>query len=220
MATHQHGSGCGCASTPGVVAIDTALAAVYGATEPDRYASPPIALGGDGAIEQIAVYRADAPRHWHLVSYGLTELHRKESADAHVSGTGFELTFRVARGDEDDAPVWAIDLVQTLASYVRASGRGFAAGQHVDLGGPLSVDEDTLLRAVAFVRDPVLGRIDTPHGAVDFLQIVGVTVDELAALRAGKALFEARTAIDPLHVTDVTRASWLDDAAFAAGVRG
>ncbi len=210
MATHRHGSGCGCPTIgPGTAAIDAALAAIHGAVEPDRYASPAVALGGDGAIEQVAVYRVEQPRHWHLVSYGLSELHEKRSGDPSTSGAGFELTFRVARGDEEDAPAWAIDLVQTLASYVHASGRGFAAGQQLDLQGPLTADDATQLRAVVFTRDPQLGRIDTPHGTVEFLQLVGITLDELAAIRAGKPLLADRAAVNPLHLTDVARASWL-----------
>jgi len=42
----------------------------------------------------------------------------------------------------------------------------------------------TKLTAVAFTLDPQLGSIDTPHGRVDFLLVVGITTDELDRMKA------------------------------------
>jgi hypothetical protein len=206
---HEHTDACGCAvPTPGADAIDALLARIYGNQEPERYAAPPLELGGDGSLQHISAYRVEEPRpHWHLVGYGLTELVRKVSADPTTSGRGFELTMRVDRGAEEQAPGWALELVQSLASWAVASGRRFVEGQHMNVQGPLSLDEPTELRAVALVRDPVLGRIDTPHGAVEFLQIVGLTLDELDLCRREGTLEVLRAAAEPPFVTDLARKS-------------
>ena len=71
------------------------------------------------------------------------------------------------------------------------------------------MDTQTEITGVAFVTDPQLGLIHTPHGRVQFLQMVGVTGSELAAIGAGtlevKALMEQLAARDPLLATDLTR---------------
>ena len=51
-------------------------------------------------IYGISIYRAEDPPHWHFVTYGFSELYSKESDDPAVSGWGFELTFRLVRGEE------------------------------------------------------------------------------------------------------------------------
>ncbi|WP_246443051.1 suppressor of fused domain protein [Thermomonospora cellulosilytica] len=60
----------------------------------------------------------------------------------------------------------------------------------------------------AGVRDrPRLGTIDTPHGRVRFLTVIGVTADELARMKAtGTAHVLAElAAASPLLITDADR---------------
>jgi hypothetical protein len=70
---------------------------------------------------------------------------------------------------------------------------------------------ETDITGVVFALDPELGKIDTPHGEVSFLQMLGVTSAELAALQVDPSR-EAVTALvaelrmrDPLLVTDMGR---------------
>lgn len=204
-------------------AIDDALARIYGNVEPHHYGTVlKYALGGPDPIDGVSVYEATTVRpHWHYVTYGFSELYEKESPNPDASGFGFELTFRLARDPgAETPPIWPINFLQNLARYVFESGNGFAAGHSMNANGPIASDEDTRLTAMAFREDPELPTIDTPHGKVAFLQVVGVTQDELAAIQAWNcAMFLdelART--DPLLVADLSRASSLDQPALARRV--
>ncbi|MFI6515214.1 suppressor of fused domain protein [Spirillospora sp. NPDC050679] len=211
-------------AAPGWDAIDQACRRLYGDTEPVHYGTVhKWALGGPDPLDGISAYeRAEPVPHWHLVSYGMSELYDKSSENPEESGWGFEFTFRVARGPADDAPpAWALNLLQNLGRYVFGSGNWFEPGHHMNINGPIEADrEDCEIRALAFVRDPELGRIDTPHGTVDFLQVVGLTLDEYEATQRWNTdgvldLLEPRT---PLHVTDPRRGSLLTDPGLVAAV--
>lgn len=211
------------AETPGWDAIDGRLAEFYPGVEPQHYGTIiKFALGGPDPLDGISFYqRVEPVPHWHIVGYGLSELYAKESSEADRSGWGFELTFRVARRpDETDPPLWAAGLLQNLARYVFSSGNWFEAGHHMNANGPIRQDHPTAMTALAFVEDLELGAIDTPHGRLQFLQVVGLTSDEYAAARhwdtAGVlGLLAAR---QPLLVTDLDRPSLTDDPAARAAI--
>jgi suppressor of fused len=157
--------------------------------------------------------------HWHLVTYGLTELRTKDFPDAGRSGWGFELTFRVA-GEDSDRPLWAVDLLASLGSYVWASRHPFAAGDHIDLQGPIKMGSTSLITAAAVVEDPVLGSFVGPFGRVQFLQVVGLTADELERCRSWSTagMLEALAERDRLLVTVLDRPSLLAEAGQAAAI--
>ena len=76
----------------------------------------PYALGGDDPLDGVEVWESGhGVPHWHYVTYGFTELYEKESGDPEESGYGFELTFRLKRGEEEQPPVWPVNLLQNLA---------------------------------------------------------------------------------------------------------
>lgn len=170
---------------PGWAAIDDALAKLYPRQVPHQFASKnAYDLEAASPLPAIAVYEWSKPRHWHFVTYGLSELFEKSSADPEVSGFGFELTLRVPRGEgEEQPPVWALRTLQELGRYVLGSGRGFDTGHCAALGGSIAQGVDSALTCVAFVPDPLLRKISTPFGSLLFLQVVGVTEDELAAMQ-------------------------------------
>ncbi|NUR69641.1 MAG: suppressor of fused domain protein [Hamadaea sp.] len=207
--------------SPGWDAIDAALAPLYPGIEPMHYGTIiKWSLGGDDPLDGVSVYRRDD--HWHFVSYGMSELYDKESDDPDVSGWGFEFTFRLGRAaDEDTPPVWALNFLQNLARYVFTTGNVFEPGHHINLNGPIAVDQpSTLIRAAVFAEDPELGVIDTPHGTVRFLQIVGITLDEYAAVEVWDAtrLLSVLSAYLPKLVTDLSRASLTDNPAVASAI--
>ena len=210
---------------PGWDAIDGALARLYGDTKPRHWGTiMRWSLGGHDPLDGISAYeRTDPVPHWHYVSYGMTDLYVKESADSAESGWGFEFTFRLARDPADtDPPVWAADLLQNLARYVFTSGNWFEPGHHMTANGPIAADRpDTAVRALAFVEDPELGKIETVHGEVRFLQVVGLTMDEYEAVQLWNtiALLETLAPSLPLLVTDVDRSSLLGDPAIASRVQ-
>ena len=115
--------------------------------------------------------------------------------------------------------MWPISLMQNLARYIFESGNVLLPNHHMDAQGPIAADSTTQLVAILCARDPELGEISTPNGGVTFVQLVGITADELAAIKAWSS--EAYLALwretNPLLVTDVDRTSLLGPA-FAAKV--
>lgn len=204
-------------------AIDKALLPIYGTREPLHMGTVvPFALGGPDPIHGISAYHVAAPGpHWHFVTYGFSELWEKESTDPDVSGYGFEMTFRLACKAKDKRPPnWAFNFLQNLGRYVFETGNTFGVGHTLPLNGPIAEGADTLIHAVSFYHDPQLPPIDTPNGRVEFLQIVGLTMDELEAISSwnAAAFLDLRKHDNPLLLTDLGRKSWLRDADFAAKV--
>jgi len=213
--------------TAGWDAINAALARLYPGQAPRHYGTGlSHTLGGDDPLDGVSIYWNPSPRpHWHYISYGLSELYDKQSDDPQESGFGFELSFRLAAAPEQDSssepPLWPLDLLQNLARYVFRSGNVFEAGHHLDANGPIALDEPTQLRHLAFVTDPQLGQIDTVNGRLCFLQMLGLTDDEMAAVRRWStmgALAVMQPAM-PLWITELGRDSLLRDPAVAAQVQ-
>lgn len=177
----------------------------------------PAFLGGNDPLDGVEVWKSERGiPHWHYVTYGFTELYEKESDDADTSGYGFELTFRLKRGSEEQPPVWPISLLQNLARYVFSSGNVFGAGHHMNANGPIALETDTQLTALGFRTDPELGELDTPNGHIAFLQAVGITEDEMDAMMCWNvekflATLEERS---PLCIADLSRTSAMDDVSF------
>lgn len=201
------------AAAPGWATIDQALATVYGDTEPTchwatvrRWSD-----GGPDPLDGISVYARDD--HWHYVSYGLTELYTKRNEDLQASGRGFELTARLRRGAEAEPPMFMANVLQNLARYVFETDNVLAPGHSMDLFGPILEGSDTQIRAVIFYEDPELRPIYGPFGHVRFVQVVGVTQDERAAIRTwdAKAMRPVLSRHLPLLVTDLDRRSLLTD---------
>ena len=211
-------------STAGWDAINAAMAVLYPEQEPRHFGTLlSHTLGGNDPLDGISVYWSESPRpHWHYVSYGFSELYDKQSDDPQESGFGFELTFRLAAqagdGKSGEPPAWPMNLMQNLARYVFNSGNVFEAGHHLDANGPIALDTDTRLRHLAFVADPQLPAINTANGRLNFLQLVGVTDDEMAAIRRWSTLgvLAVLEPAMPLWITELERDSLLRDPAIAA----
>jgi suppressor of fused len=206
--------------SPGWHAIDTALRPVYGEREPYHVGTVlPYALGGPDPIHGISAYKNAEPRpHWHFVTYGFSELWTKESTDPDVSGYGFELTFRsVCKATEKKPPNWALNFLQNLGRYVFETGNTFGVGHTMPLNGPIEQGSNTRIHAVSFCHDPQLPPMATVNGRVEFLQIVGLTMDELEAISSwnAAAFLELRRRQDSFLLTDLARISWMTDSDFA-----
>jgi suppressor of fused len=219
----EDGNGRGDDRAPGWEAIDAALRPIYGDdADPIHYAAAvPYALGGKDPLEGISAYPRDTPvPHWHLVTYGFTDLFDKESADPAVSGYGFELTLRLLRSPEEEPPAWALDFLQNLARYVFTTGNRFGRGHKMGLNGPIALGHDTQLTAILFAEDPELGELSSPFGAARFLQVVGITDDEYRLVQewSTTGLVEVLGRSLPFLVTDLARASVLADPEIAAEI--
>ncbi|MNS08947.1 Suppressor of fused protein (SUFU) [compost metagenome] len=211
---------------PGWDAIDAQMQRIYGDQEPKHYGTLiPYMLGGQDPLNGISAYVQNEPvPHWHFVTYGFSELYEKESEDTEYSGYGFELTFRLLKEpDESEPPAWALNLLQNMGRYVFGSGNVFRSGDYMDANSPIALEHDTQLTALAFIDDPDLPEITTPNGKVSFLQMVGITHDELESMQAWNTTGVLREASEsgrlPLYITDLFRPSLLSDPQLSEKIR-
>ncbi len=174
----------------------------------------PAMLGGDEYLDGVSIYDSEkGTRHKHLVSYGMSSLYYNEDCLEHeYSKWGFEFTFRLKCDEGEGDPTWAVNLMQNLARYVNQTENWFEVNHCMPTNSPIRADSDTNLVAIVFTLDPELREIDTPHGKLTFLQMVGITSEELEDLRSsedrmgavGKLVDELRKD-NPLLITELTR---------------
>ncbi|MFO0727569.1 MAG: suppressor of fused domain protein [Myxococcota bacterium] len=210
---------------PGWEAIEGALKRLYPEITPFHAAPPlPAIAGGEDPLDGVSAYRSQygGTPHWHFITFGYSELYQKETDDPAVSGFGFEMSLRLVDPEATDSPpAWAVSLLQNLARYVFRTGNAFGQGHHTTLNGPIALGRQTLLTAAAFCLDPELGRIETPNGAVEVLQLVGLTGDEYGATKDWdtRKFLAVVAEQDRALLTTLDRASWLDDPSVAARVK-
>jgi Suppressor of fused protein (SUFU) len=201
-------------ATPGWDAIDARLREVYGDQEPQHWGSIiKHMLGGPDPLDGISAYvcrDGDTP-HLHFVTYGYSSLYYdEESVGGDCSRFGFEMTFRLASPlPLNEQPNWVLNLLNNLARYVFQSGRWFEEYHWIPANGPIRADYPTDLVGLAFMLDPTLAPIDTPHGRVEFVQAFGITAGELDRIKSKAATCEQviaeRRQGNPLLVTDLDR---------------
>lgn len=200
---------------PGWAAIDAAMARLYPRQVPHQFASQTAyELDTPSPLPAIAVYEGVRPDHWHFVTYGLSELFEKTSDDPAVSGFGFELTMRAPRAaGEATPPAWPLRALQGLGRYVLGTRQGLDTGHCADLGGSIAPGIASALCCIACVPDPLLGKVVTPFGSLLFLQVVGLTRDELAAMQRldHEAVVHLLGELDFHGITDPARASFFTD---------
>lgn len=195
--------------------INQQLEKVYGKAEPRHYA-PPLhyMVGGPDPIDGTSIYDNPGPEpHLHMVSYGMSELYySEESLGRDFSKWGFEFTLRLKPyGPDEGDPMWAIQMMNNLARYVFETGNWFEENQFIPANGPIRLDTETDITGLILVMDPELGRIQTPHGEVSFLQLVGITTAELEYLKQEPSVERTRKFAEemrkknPLFVTDLDR---------------
>jgi len=203
---------------PGWLAIDAAFESLYPGVTPRHLASamPARAMfGGEEYLDGCSLY--PSPNGYqHLLTYGMSTLYvDAESFGGDFSGWGYEMTMKVRAGDADECN-WALNSLRNLARYTYTSKRWFEPFQFISgRGEPLRTDSDTLLTSYVVALDTEVGGIDTVHGRVDFLQLVGITQAELdwiagdgdgASERAKELLQRIADDGNPHLVTDLARA--------------
>lgn len=197
---------------PGWAAIDLACARLYPGAVPHQFASnTAYDLESVSPLPAISVW--EAAGHWHFVTYGLSELFEKTSERRDVSGFGFELTLRLPRPAADDRPpAWPLRLLQGLGGFVLSGHAPLDTGHVIDLGGPLD-GAGSALTGVVLVPDPQLGKLDTPHGSLLFLQLFGLAPDEVEALQTWDLPRKVGLVmeVDGLAITDPARPPLRED---------
>ena len=85
----------------------------------------------------------------------------------------------------------------------------FEPFHYMPANGQIRHQCDTKLTGIAFILDPELGKISTPHGEVQFLQMFGITDEEIDLLKAEKLnvseLIDKHSQANPLLITDLDR---------------
>ncbi|XP_030036547.2 suppressor of fused homolog [Manduca sexta] len=158
-------------------------------------------LGGHDPLDYISMYwnpgkpEEHIPPHWHYISFGLSDLHGDgrvhpppdATLDAPPSGFGIELTFRLCAEGTTQPPLWPAALLQALARYVFTTGNKFCPGDHISWHRSLDgrTGAESRVRHLLVAQDPQLLVQNTPHGTVNFLQMVGCTGRELRAAQRG-----------------------------------
>lgn len=185
---------------PGWDAITTHVEKFYPGQKPVHRAMTGTVFGSP--LEGLSAYRG--PSWWYIVTYGLTELFTKESKNTEWSGWGYEFTMRVPLADEP--PDWPFGVLASLAKLTRNDGTVFESGHRLQTGHPLA-GLPTRMTGVAFTLDPELGAIETVHGRVEFLLVVGITTEELDRMKAtSTSVVLDELAASTLLVTDPSRA--------------
>ncbi|WP_308600737.1 suppressor of fused domain protein [uncultured Dysgonomonas sp.] len=202
----------------GWLEIDKVVEGIYGDQKPRHYA-PPVhyMVGGEDPLDGVSIYDSQKDMfHRHLVSYGMSELYyNEEAAGGEFSKWGFEFTFRLKPFAEDgDDPTWVVNLMNNLARYVIKSGKWFEEYHVIPANGPIRMNSTAEINivGVAFVSDPELGKVQTPHGEVSFLQMVGLTANEMNRITSASSAYdEVKKVLDemkttnPLMITDLLR---------------
>lgn len=167
--------------------------------------------GGSDPLEHIDVFKCEEdpqrllPRHWHYIGYGLSDIYDyrrqfeaypqtlweyyppklspKDTQEEPRSGFGIELTLRVRCHDtETEPPEWPKIILQNLARYIFEVKITYDVGDHIAFNQPLD-GEESKIRHILMMEDPLLGTYNSPTGSVKFIQLVGVCDEELEAAR-------------------------------------
>lgn len=167
---------------PGWAAIDEAFGRLYPGITPQHFGADLAAramFGGNEYIDGYSLFPS-SNGYQHLVTYGMSTLYADEEAfGGDFSGRGYEMTMKIAASDPGECR-WAIDSVSRLGRYTYTTKRWLEPHQFISgRGEPLRTTSATRLTSYLFVQDTEVSGIDTVHGRVDFVQLVGITQQEL-----------------------------------------
>ena len=140
-------------------------------------------LGGPDPLDGISVY--DAGEFWHFVSYGLSELYTKESDDPEYSGYGIELTFKLKKSNNDEEEIKnGCGLLQYVARYIFQTGKVVLPEEYIYTKQTEGIDaqQNSNLTGFLTAADDLANTIDTPHGKVEFVTLIGATDAELRSV--------------------------------------
>lgn len=143
-------------------------------------------VGGNDPLDGISIY--DAGDAWHFVTYGLTELYEKESDNKEISGYGMEFTFKLKKDDYENTEAeqkCICGILQSLARMTFEHGELFRPYEYIYTGQTTGIDAKAKSNITGFITipDTALSPISTQNGKVEFVELIGVTDDELLAIQ-------------------------------------
>nr|WP_285849396.1 suppressor of fused domain protein [Niallia taxi] len=171
---------------PGWDAIDDVFGGLYAEQEPAHFATDLHAraiFGGDQYLDGYSIYQS-ANGYMHILTYGMTELYSEEEAfGGEWSKWGYEMTIKLKGKSYDDC-MWALDMLSNLASYTFTQKRFLEPLQYIAGNGTsIHIGAESQITALLVVNDTEAAGVDTVHGRVDFLQLVGITERELELIK-------------------------------------
>lgn len=197
---------------PGWDAVSAVFEGLYPGIKEEHYGTlitSRATFGGEEYLDGYSVFRSPKG-HRHILTYGMSSLYADpEHLGGEFSGWGYEMTFKLPDNGDDDH-IWAMNMLGNLARYTYTQQRWFEPMQYVaGDGSPIKVGADSLISSLLIVEDTEAAGIDTLHGRVDFLQLVGITWQECQAVMADReklpVLLAAMKSDNPLLITDLGR---------------
>ncbi|MBP1592180.1 MAG: suppressor of fused domain protein, partial [Oscillospiraceae bacterium] len=142
-------------------------------------------FGGNDPLDGISLY--EGKDYWHFVTFGLSELYEKVSGNSELSGYGYEMTFKLKKDTYDDLNKeirCVCQILQTLARITFKQGIVFGPNEFIRTGQTVGIDSkgESDIRGFICISDPSVYTIDTPNGKVAFIEMIGMTEDELLSL--------------------------------------
>jgi hypothetical protein len=197
---------------PGWEAIDLVFENLYPNQQPAHYGTlitKRSIFGGDEYLDGISIYQSPN-QYKHIITYGMTELYtNEESFGGEWSRWGYEMTIKLKEESNEDC-MWALNMLCNLARYTYTKERFFEPNQYI-AGNGTSIHHgvESAITALLIVNDTEAKGINTVHGRVEFMQLVGITEYELEALKndnsKAKTLIENMRKDNPHLVTDMKR---------------
>lgn len=198
-------------AAPGWDAITAEFERIYpGQKDPKHYGTLiKWSMGGKDPLDGISIY--DAGDYWHFVTYGLTELYKKESDNTEWSGFGYEMTMKLKKYDfeDEEGEIKCIcGILQSIARITFNNGEVFKPSEFLYTGQTTGIDAGQKSNITGFicVSDTSVNPIDTPHGKVEFLELIGMTDAELKTLKSRSSVDEIYARLGS-ELTDYHRAS-------------
>ncbi len=201
--------------TPGWDEIEDAFHKVYGEQQPAHFGTVITSRAMFGGKEYLDGYSAYLSNkgYSHIVTFGMSELYAVEESFGHdFSKWGYEMTIKL-KNEEPNNCVWAMNMMGNLARYTFQSERWFEPGQYIGTAQtPQSINlnqPNSKITSLLIVNDTEIETRQTIYGELAFLQLVGITTDELETIMADKAkvpVFLDRLRMDyPELETDMNR---------------
>jgi hypothetical protein len=161
-------------------------------------------LGGDDPLEGISVYEAE--EYYHFVTYGLSELYEKVSENKEISGYGMEFTFKLKKGCYDNLELEIksmCKIFQNIARFTFLDNEIFNENEYLYTGQSHGIDFKGNSKITGFITilDTTFNTLNTENGKVKFVEFIGVTHEELMAIR--KSEIKVKELYEKLG-TDVT----------------
>lgn len=197
---------------PGWEAIESEFSRLYPGVKEAHYAtSLPVRamLGGNEFLDGFSVYTSDKG-YQHIVTFGMSALYAdEESFGGEYSKWGYEMTLKLKEKTPNDC-TWAMEVLSNLARYTYKTDRYFDPFECIPgNGSPLHIGTESMITALITVDDTTAKAQDTPHGKLGFIQLVGITEQELNEIKKDidriPELVELMKKDNPELVTDMTR---------------